>query len=347
MIAIERMRALATALAAASLLLLLTWHVQAQQAEAQPVEKPQAEVLFEQGLDDMMAGNFDKACPALAESYRLDPLAGALFTLAECEAKSGRIATAVGHYRAFLTRVERMERRRKARQKQRAKVAESQIEALEPEVPRLTLTKHASAPVSMVVKRDGKTVPDGSLGRPIPVDPGEHVVTVEVPGEAARSKTVTVGRGETSELSLDFQPDAAPGDDDDDGSDGGLDGDSMRLAALIAGGVGLAAGVVSAVMGGLTLGHKDTIESHCSGTQCDRTGLDAADDAELTGAVSTAGLAVAIAGGAAFAVLWLLAPDSKEADSGDAGWRVTGTLEAGNEPHAPPAGGTLGVEIAF
>jgi hypothetical protein len=336
----------AISLAVAALALALTC-----QTYAQPAEKSQAEVLFEQGLDDMMAGNFDKACPALAESYRLDPLAGALFTLAECEAKWGRIATAVGHYRAFITRVDRMERRRKARQKQRADVARSQIDALEPEVPKLTLSTYDGAPEGMVVKRNGRTVPDGSLGRPILVDPGEQLITVEAPGEPPRSTTVSLERGGRDELSLDFEADKTTGDDDDDG--GGLDGDSMRLGAFIAGGIGVAAGIVSVVTGGLTLGHKDTIESHCSGTQCDQTGLDAADDAEITGAVSTVGLAVAVAGAAAFAVLWLLAPDSDEtADeaAGKAGWRLTGSLEAGDARHnrlSPPAGATLGVEIAW
>jgi hypothetical protein len=333
---------LVMSLAATLLVLTTVCHAHAQPAEG---EKPQAEVLFEQGLDEMMAGNFDKACPALAESYRLEPLAGALFTLAECEAKWGRIGSAVAHYRAFLTRYERMERRRKARQKQRAGVAESQIETLAPEVPLLTLVKHDDAHADMVVKRDGTTVPSGSLGRPIALDPGEHVITVEAPGQPPRSKTLTLERGASSELSLDFEPDVTPGDDDDDDDGGGGDGDAMRLGALIAGGVGLAAGIVSVVTGGLTLGHKDTIESHCSGTQCDQTGLDAADDAEVTGLVSTVGLAVAIAGGATFAVLWLLAPDGSDADTGqEAGWRLTGGLATDPVSRAP-AGGTLGVAI--
>ena len=57
-----------------------------------------AEALFSKGLADMEAGRYDAACPAIGESYRLDPRGGTLFTLAECEAKAGKIATAVARY---------------------------------------------------------------------------------------------------------------------------------------------------------------------------------------------------------------------------------------------------------
>jgi len=48
-----------------------------------------SEALFNKGVGDMEAGNYQSACPALAESNRLDPRAGTLFALAECEAKIG------------------------------------------------------------------------------------------------------------------------------------------------------------------------------------------------------------------------------------------------------------------
>src|ERR1700724_1365517 len=41
-----------------------------------------AAALFDRGLADMQAHRYATACPELAESYRLDPHAGGLFTLA-------------------------------------------------------------------------------------------------------------------------------------------------------------------------------------------------------------------------------------------------------------------------
>jgi hypothetical protein len=66
-------------------------------APAAAGDKETAKGLFDRGIDQMEAGHYDKACPDIAESYRLDPQPGTLFTLAECEVKRGRLATAVAH----------------------------------------------------------------------------------------------------------------------------------------------------------------------------------------------------------------------------------------------------------
>ena len=54
-----------------------------------------AKALFDRGVEQLEAGHFNRACPAIEKSYQLDPRPGTLFTLAECEAKRGRLATAV------------------------------------------------------------------------------------------------------------------------------------------------------------------------------------------------------------------------------------------------------------
>src|ERR1700733_10594176 len=62
-----------------------------------------AQAAFERGLAQMEAGRFDLGCPAVEESYKLDPRPGTLFTLAECEAKRGHLATAVRRYDDYLS----------------------------------------------------------------------------------------------------------------------------------------------------------------------------------------------------------------------------------------------------
>src|SRR5258706_8825974 len=88
-------------------------------ARAQPSA---AEASFNQGLADMQAGRYDTGCPALAESQRLDPRPGTLFTLAECEAKRGRIGTALTYYREYLALYEAMKPDQKSRQSERVKI---------------------------------------------------------------------------------------------------------------------------------------------------------------------------------------------------------------------------------
>src|SRR5688572_10698415 len=59
-----------------------------------------AQELFDKGLADMKAGNYESGCPALEESFRQDPQPGALFTLATCESRRGRLATGMKHFEA-------------------------------------------------------------------------------------------------------------------------------------------------------------------------------------------------------------------------------------------------------
>jgi hypothetical protein len=79
--------------------------------------------LFDRGLSDMQAHRYATGCPALAESYRLDPHAGGLFTLAECENQWGKIASAIADYDTFLDLLAHLPAADRAKQQDRAKIA--------------------------------------------------------------------------------------------------------------------------------------------------------------------------------------------------------------------------------
>src|SRR6185436_7693284 len=81
-------------------------------AEEPPAE---ADALFKAGLEQMRAGRYETACPMLAKSYQLDPLPGALFTEADCEAAWGKVATAIEHYQAFVNALTVMAADRRAK----------------------------------------------------------------------------------------------------------------------------------------------------------------------------------------------------------------------------------------
>ena len=80
-------------LALACLAPMLLCSVTARSALAQDVAA--ADALFNKAIVDMDAGRYDAACPALTESHRLDPRSGTLFAVATCNAKAGKIATAL------------------------------------------------------------------------------------------------------------------------------------------------------------------------------------------------------------------------------------------------------------
>ena len=96
-----------------------------------------AEALFQKGVAEMEAQQFAAACPHIAESQRLDPRPGTLYTLADCEMMAGRIATAVAHYEDYLRAYDGMKPDQQAKHADRARKASAQKAALSKEVPEL------------------------------------------------------------------------------------------------------------------------------------------------------------------------------------------------------------------
>jgi hypothetical protein len=154
-----------------------------------------AEVLFDRGVEHLEAGHHHRACPAIAESYRLDPRPGALFALAECEAMRGRLATALARYDEYIELYEVLAPELKRKQVERLQTAKAQKDKLAREVPRLTVVMPTGAPKGTVLRIDGARVESRQLGQPLPVDPGSHHVTLTSPGRAVSEVQVKVEKG--------------------------------------------------------------------------------------------------------------------------------------------------------
>jgi hypothetical protein len=277
-----------------------------------------AEALFNRGLADMEAGRYETGCPAIAESHRLDPRAGTLFTLAECENRRGRLATAVALYGDFLALVARMPADQRAKQRDRQQTALEQKAALQREVPELALSLPPNAPAGTVVKRDGVTLSGPSLGIGLPVDPGEHTVSTEAPGGPLTEVRIKIGKAEKKQITLEIKTGAptakAPGPEatargpaaPNPAPDAGPS--AQRVVAFTVGGVGVAGLILGGVMGALTLGEKETITKRCPDKVCDHQGKIVVDRAQTTGLVSTIGFGVGLAGVATGVVLLLTEP---------------------------------------
>lgn len=308
-----------------------------------------AAALFEQGVADMQAGRYETGCPAIGESHRLDPRAGTLFTLAECEARRGLIATAVAHYTDYLSMIGRMEPKQQAKQRDREAIAAKKKAELEPQVPRLTLVLPEGAPAGTVVMRDGAVFSPVSLGVALPVDPGEHVVTVQSPGRPPREIRVTITAGENKRIELPAEPEAplkaarppvraetpAPPPPDEPGA--------RRIGAYVAGAVGIAGLALGGITGGLALGKKGDITARCNAQKvCDHQGKLEADSAQALGLVSTIGFGAGIAGLGAFVVLLVTEPSPTPSVARAPLDRLRASVLA-----AGPTGAALGVEGAW
>ena len=289
-------------------------------------EDAAAEALFNKGLSEMEAGRYESACPTLKESQRLDPRMGTLFTLAECEAKGGMVASAVAHYDEYLRLFSRLAPPQKATQSGREKVSAAQKAALSPQVPYVTLVVR-DAPTGTTVKWDDMVFNLPALGVPLPVNPGEHVVTTQVPGGASATTRVTVAKAERKQVELKV-PQASGGSVNPSPApavaasttasaspapvsteaDAGTSNESRRILMYGAGGLGAAGLIVGSITGVLVLGKKGTIDDNCVDTRCTAAGKDPADSAQSLGLVSTIGFGVGIAGLATAAVLLLTEP---------------------------------------
>ena len=266
-------------------------------------------VLFDKGLADMEAGRYDTGCPALAESYRIDPRPGTLFTLAECEAKRGRIRTAVARYAEYLALHDKLPPHKRAVQLDRAKIAQKQKAGLTPLIPELTLRLSADAPPGVVVERDGETVDPASMGAPIALDPGEHVIVARGPDGAETKVRVTLVPGERRSVSLDVgrapppEPAGVP---------------ARRWAAYATGGLGVLGVGLGVVTGALMISKKGAIEDGCRdggpGVKiCSAEGAAAGESAKTLGTVSTVGITVGAAAVGIGLVLLLTEPKASTA----------------------------------
>ena len=310
-------------------------------------------VAFERGLADMLAGRYETGCPALAESYRLAAKPGTLFTLAECEAKWGKSASALTHYEEYQTLFAGMTPEQRAQQKGRDKVAIEARAKLEREVPHLTLALPPGAPPSTVVRRDGVILGPDAVAADARVDPGEHLITTEVPGGGpAHEQRVTLAPKDHKRLELEISapPPAAAGPPPEQAD---APPASRRTWVYVAAGVGVAGLAVGGVTGALALGKKGTVSDHCDvdAHRCDSEGKDAVDAGQTLGAISTVGFVVGAAGAAAAVVLFLTEPKAAGNHGGTEGarrshegQRIISSLRAVSVPSVSPLFPALGVE---
>ena len=298
--------------------------------EGSAQDSASAEALFNQGVAAMKAGNYDAGCPAVAESHRLDPRPGTLFTLAECEARWGKVATAVAHYTDFVRMVSRLPQDKRAPYAARKQMAEDSLAKLNPTVPQLTLVMPEAAPAQTVVKRDGQVLGAAALGIALPVDPGEHVVVTQVPGGPEHQMRIVIGLGESKTVQVEIEQGAAPMTSGSASASSGAEPSATRAVPTtaqrryvsgtwIAGGVGAAGMVVWGVTGLMAMSKKSTVNERCNGSVCSSpTGKEAGDSGRTLAQVATVGLGVGVAGLAVGAALYFAGAPRARAETAKA-----------------------------
>lgn len=297
------------------LVLMLGLSASAGSAVAQS-DPAAAEALFRQGRAAADTGDFRTACEKFRESNRLDPAIGTLFNIADCEEKLGRVATSWTHFQEVAQRLPATDERRT--------LATQRAAALEPRLPKLTLKLVGALPPGAIVRRGEVELTTASFGAPLPVDPGEVVVSVEAPGHERAEFRVEMAERDVRELEISSGPELSQASTET----------TPPTLGYVLGGVGILGLGVGAITGFMTLSKKSTADDHCPNKRCDAEGLDAAESGRTLGAVSTTGLVLGSL---------LLATGAYLVLSHDEGHSPNVALV----PSAAPQGGGLGLWARF
>lgn len=263
-------------------------------ARAQSRDRATAEALFRAGREAAEHGDFATACARFNESNRLDPAPGTVFNLGDCNEKIGKLASAWQRYQEVIQKLPPSD--------PRVTVAQQHSAALEARVPHLTLRLGPGASSDASVSRDGVELGRASFGLPLPVDPGDHTVTVSAPGRAEKRYSVSLREGESRDLAVEpgaplpVAHVASPTSTTPARDRGTDDGSGMRTAGYVALGVGAAGIVTSLITGAMVISRKNVVDNHCQNQHCDQQGLDAADAGRTLSTVSTVSFIVGAVG---------------------------------------------------
>lgn len=262
-----------------------------------------ADALFDQGKALLDQDRVNEACERLRDSYHLDPALGTLGLLAWCHERQGKIATA---WREYLEVAEMASR---ANAFERETVARRRALALQKDVSTMRIDVEPAVPGLQVVVGE-RSLPQGSWGKAMAMDPGEVTVTARAPERVAWTRTVTIGTPADAVVVRipPLDPVAKP----------------VPIAALtlrsrengatsrswtppvVAFGVGAAGLVVGSVYGLRAISKNDASSGHCDASNaCDPEGGSLRDEARSSATVSTIGFGVGLAGVAAGTYLWL------------------------------------------
>jgi hypothetical protein len=233
---------------ATALVLVLQLSAQAR-AQAPTPEQRAAIAAFEEGDRLSAAQRWAEACAKYTESQRLDPQLGALLHVADCNERIGKLATA---WRSFSAAVELAQQRRDSR----LPVARERAAALQRRLSYLSIVVTDAPPYGFELTLDGVALTEAQWREPIALDPGEHQLLARAPDKldfthtfqvvAARSsEQVRVPPLEPAPTLLATAPSVNERAQHERASEpGGV----QRVLGWVALGVGVGAGVTSAVL---------------------------------------------------------------------------------------------------
>jgi hypothetical protein len=188
------------------------------QSEPDDSTRATARTLGTQGIEAYWANDFETASSKLERAYRLYATATLGLWSARARVQLGQLVAGAERYREAL-RAKAPGGDPEAQQKA-LKEARSELEALQPRIPSLTIHIAGARPEEVSVTIGETPVPSAMLGEGRPTDPGD-ILVVAVRGNDRQQIDVRLREQEQRKVTLQFRPQAsASGDPVANGGEG-------------------------------------------------------------------------------------------------------------------------------
>lgn len=233
--------------------------------------------------------------------------------MARCQRKLGKLLDARVLYKQVVA--EELPENAPAAFLDARREASSELESINALIPSMTIIVTGHQSTIAVVTLDGMALTEPS--RVHEVDPGEHVVVVEIDGREAYRRTAQLVEGARETLSVDIPLPPAPASARNAPSRipiaaaSGVESSSAHgsmLPSMAAFGVGAAAVATGGILGGLALARSADIKRQCVGNLCPISSKESADTAIILANVSTGCLILGGIAAGAGVVLFVVRP---------------------------------------
>jgi hypothetical protein len=162
------------------------------EAEQESARQSTARRLFDEGLEYSDAGRWQEAADRFTRAYRTKATAEIAYNLAQAQIRLGHLSAAAEMLRRAAADPEAAPQVREA--------AGARLSQVTPRLGRLAVRLETRQDAMVIL--DGRTLEPGTLGVPVAVDPGPHLVQARWGDGQDLSRRVTVAEGAESTVVL-------------------------------------------------------------------------------------------------------------------------------------------------
>ncbi|WP_437960247.1 hypothetical protein WME76_11790 [Sorangium sp. So ce119] len=263
-------------------------------------ELAEARALFQEGVALSAANNCAAALARFHAVASVRRTPQVLFNIAECEARLGKLVSALGNYRIAAAAAAGDPRANDVT----ANVG-ARIEDLEQRTPKLAIRRGQGA-LTATILLDGAALGAAEMSADIPVDPGPHVVSARIGDREVARETVTLAEGEAKTVEVAIAeppaepPPAAQAPEPPPAAAPAPAARPSRVPGLVVLGAGVASGAVGGVFLGLRAGTLSDLDALCGGdTRCPPSARPTADRGRLYTGVAEVAIGLGVVGVAA------------------------------------------------